>query len=33
MHGTVRMSIGAFTTHDEVESAIIAIKEIASIKN
>ena len=33
MHGTVRMSIGAFTTEAEVDSAIEAVKEIASIKN
>lgn len=33
MHGTVRMSIGAFTTHQEVELAIEAIKEISSIRN
>ncbi|MEZ7883784.1 MAG: aminotransferase class V-fold PLP-dependent enzyme [Bacteroidales bacterium] len=33
MHGTVRMSIGAFTTESEVDSAIEAVKEIASIKN
>ena len=33
IHGTVRMSIGAFTTEEEVKAAITAIKEIASIKN
>ncbi|MEN6618414.1 MAG: aminotransferase class V-fold PLP-dependent enzyme [Rikenellaceae bacterium] len=33
MHGTVRMSIGAFTTETEVDTAITAIKEIAAIKN
>ena len=33
MHGTVRMSIGAFTTEADVDTAIEAIKEIASIKN
>ncbi|OFY43532.1 MAG: cysteine desulfurase [Bacteroidetes bacterium GWF2_40_14] len=33
IHGTVRMSIGAFTTEAEVDAAIEAIKEIASIKN
>jgi hypothetical protein len=27
------MSIGAFTTESEVDSAIEAVKEIASIKN
>ena len=33
MHGTVRLSIGAFNTEADVESAINAIKEIAAIKN
>lgn len=33
IHGTVRMSIGAFTTEAEVDAAIGAIKDIASIKN
>ena len=33
IHGTVRMSIGAFTTEEEIEEAIKAIREIASIKN
>ncbi|MDX9781607.1 MAG: aminotransferase class V-fold PLP-dependent enzyme [Bacteroidales bacterium] len=33
MHGTVRMSIGAFTTREEIDTAIEAIREIASIKN
>jgi len=33
IHGTVRMSIGAFTTEEEVNAAITAIREIASIKN
>lgn len=33
MHGTVRFSIGAFTTDAEVETAINAVKEIAAIKN
>lgn len=33
MHGTVRMSIGAFTTEEEVDKAIEAVKEIAAIKN
>jgi cysteine desulfurase family protein len=32
MHGTVRMSIGAFTTKEEVDTAIDAIKEIASLR-
>jgi cysteine desulfurase / selenocysteine lyase len=33
IHGTVRLSIGAFNTEAEVETAITAVKEIASIKN
>lgn len=33
IHGTVRMSIGAFTTEAEVDAAIEAIKEIAALKN
>jgi cysteine desulfurase family protein len=33
MHGTVRMSIGAFNTEADIDAAITAIKEIASIKN
>ncbi len=33
IHGTVRMSIGAFTTEDEINKAIEAVTEIASIKN
>ncbi len=33
IHGTVRMSIGAFTTEAEVDAAITAVKEIAAIKN
>ncbi|MFA6335007.1 MAG: aminotransferase class V-fold PLP-dependent enzyme [Bacteroidales bacterium] len=33
IHGTVRMSIGAFTTEADVDAAIDAIKDIASIKN
>lgn len=32
MHGTVRMSIGAFTTEEEIDAAIEAVKEIASFK-
>ncbi len=32
IHGTVRMSIGAFTTVDEVDAAIEAVKEIASLR-
>jgi selenocysteine lyase/cysteine desulfurase len=32
MHGTVRLSIGAFTTQDHVDKAIQAIKEIASLR-
>lgn len=33
MHGTVRLSIGAFTTEAEVDAAIEAIKEISEIRN
>lgn len=33
MHGTVRMSIGAFTTEEEIDTAIQAVTEIAAIKN
>ncbi len=33
MHGTVRLSIGAFNTDAEIETAIAAVKEIAAIKN
>ncbi len=33
IHGTVRMSIGAFTTEAEVDAAITAVREIAAIKN
>lgn len=32
-HGTVRLSVGAFTTEAEIDTAIEAIKEIAAIKN
>ncbi|MCK9304847.1 MAG: aminotransferase class V-fold PLP-dependent enzyme [Bacteroidales bacterium] len=33
IHGTVRMSIGAFTTEEEVDAAITAVREIAALKN
>ena len=33
IHGTVRMSIGAFTTEEDVNTAIEAVKEIAAIRN
>ena len=33
MHGTVRMSIGAFNTEAEIDTAIEAVREIAAIKN
>jgi len=33
MHGTVRMSIGAFTTEEEVRAAIDAVNEIAALRN
>lgn len=33
IHGTVRMSIGAFTTDEDVDAAIAAVKEISAIKN
>jgi cysteine desulfurase / selenocysteine lyase len=32
IHGTVRMSIGAFTTEEEVDIAINAIREISSLR-
>lgn len=32
IHGTVRMSIGAFTTDDDIDTAIDAVKEIAAMK-
>ncbi len=32
MHGTVRLSIGAFTTEEEIDIAINAIKEISSLR-
>ncbi|MDP3453069.1 MAG: aminotransferase class V-fold PLP-dependent enzyme [Bacteroidales bacterium] len=32
IHGTVRMSIGAFTKEEEVDAAIEAIKEISSLR-
>ena len=33
IHGTVRMSIGAFNTEKHIDAAIEAVKEIASIRN
>lgn len=33
IHGTVRMSVGAFTTEDDINAAITAVKEIAALKN
>lgn len=33
IHGTVRFSIGPFTTESDVNAAIAAVKEIAAIKN
>ena len=33
LHGTVRLSIGAFNTEAEIDTAIQAVKEIAAIKN
>lgn len=33
IHGTVRMSVGAFTTEADIDTAIHAVREIASIKN
>ena len=33
IHGTVRMSIGAFTTEEDVNAAIEAVNEIAAIRN
>lgn len=32
-HGTVRMSIGAFNTEEDVNAAIVAVRDIASMKN
>ena len=32
MHGTVRFSLGAFTTEEEIDTAIAAVQDIASIK-
>lgn len=33
MHGTVRLSVGAFNTEEEIDTAINAVREIAAIKN
>ncbi len=33
IHGTVRLSVGAFTTDAEIDTAINAVKEIAAIRN
>lgn len=33
MHGTVRLSAGPFTSESDIDAAIIAVKEIAAIKN
>jgi selenocysteine lyase/cysteine desulfurase len=33
LHGTVRFSIGAFNTEADINAAILAIQEIAAIKN
>ncbi len=33
IHGTVRLSIGAFNTEADIDTAIQAVKEIAAIKN
>jgi selenocysteine lyase/cysteine desulfurase len=32
-HGTVRFSVGAFTTEAEIDTAIEAVREIAKMKN
>jgi cysteine desulfurase/selenocysteine lyase len=31
MHGTVRLSVGPFNTNEDIEAAIVAVKDIASI--
>ncbi len=33
IHGTVRLSVGAFTTDAEIDTAINAVREIAAIRN
>jgi cysteine desulfurase family protein len=33
IHGTVRMSIGPFNTEEQIDKAVEAVKEIASIRN
>lgn len=33
IHGTVRMSVGAFNTEEDINAAISAVKEIAALKN
>ena len=33
IHGTVRLSIGAFTTEEDVNTAIEAVRDIAAMKN
>jgi cysteine desulfurase family protein len=33
IHGTVRLSIGAFNTEADIDAAITAVKEIAALKN
>jgi selenocysteine lyase/cysteine desulfurase len=33
IHGTVRLSIGPFNTEQHIDQAILAVSEIASLKN
>jgi cysteine sulfinate desulfinase/cysteine desulfurase-like protein len=33
MHGTIRFSIGPFNTESDIDEAIVAVKDIAAIKN
>ena len=33
IHGTVRLSVGPFNTDEDIDAAINAVREIASLKN